>query len=513
MYMLRFVLAFLAPIGAGCTQSGEDQSVVPPAASMPCSSSTTGDDSETTWHELAYDEQGRLALDRIQDGDSDEAALETHSYDEHGLDTVSRDSGADCHDLDFELYDRHHRRLPGSEDLTFDARGNVLTAGGPGLDCTYEYDAHDNVVLEDCERPIASSWTYDRRGRAIALTIEDEHWRWTWNGAGQRVREESWEDDYDEDQRHTVEWTYDGEGRLVAERRVAWWGDVIETTYSHECWLTGGPDAGALACTPLRSSEGPYLDVSLFWEGGCAIRLDGTLVCWGRNAPEPPDGRFSDVACSNDSSCALREEDGTIECFPNDAYEGEEGGWVEVPPEGPFVTIEADRDHFCALRDDGTVECWGGDREGSTRAPDGAFVAIDVAELKTCALDVEGYTTCWGRNTTGHRDVPRDVPFRQISNARIHGCGITLDGGLTCWGQPVATDVGVYTRVAVGGRRTPSTCALREDGTIACWGELAGAPEGRFLDIDLDDRGACALGEDHHLVCWGDDSGSATSPP
>ena len=85
----------------------------------------------------------------------------------------------------------------------------------------------------------------------------------------------------------------------------------------------------------------------------------GTSPAVGGTQPEPttqneppPAGSFTAVSTGDRHSCALR-SDGSVVCW----------GWNEygqaTPPAGSFTAVSTGGAHSCALRSDGSVVCWG----------------------------------------------------------------------------------------------------------------------------------------------------------
>jgi alpha-tubulin suppressor-like RCC1 family protein len=79
-----------------------------------------------------------------------------------------------------------------------------------------------------------------------------------------------------------------------------------------ECW--GGDVFGG---APLPAEPVQALDVHIYW--GCAIALDGRLLCWGNSYPESPAGTFRTVALSVAHGCAITTDDRLI-CWGQNAW-------------------------------------------------------------------------------------------------------------------------------------------------------------------------------------------------
>ena len=242
----------------------------------------------------------------------------------------------------------------------------------------------------------------------------------------------------------------------------------------------------------------------------CALRIDGTITCWGFDEDDgetdPPEGAFSAVAAGRAHSCGLR-ADGTIACWgSNSDTDGNHLGQSD-PPDGTFAAVSARWDNSCALRTDGTITCWGANDQGQTDPPDGTFSAVSAGGGHSCALRTDGTISCWGGNTSGQSDPP-DGTFSAVSAGGGHSCALRTDGTISCWGgnnvgeanAPDGSFSDVSTDVA-------TSCGLRTDGTIACWGwnkyGQTSAPDGSFSAVSAGAVHSCALRSDGTIKCWG----------
>jgi hypothetical protein len=192
--------------------------------------------------------------------------------------------------------------------------------------------------------------------------------------------------------------------------------------------LCGVDASGALDCSIDHTSnpgveeiwldnapEGAFTKVSAGSGHDCAIRTDGTLVCWkpwddAGSALVVPDGQFGDVVNQVETTtqggraCALG-VDNTVACFSHT-------GPVQTP-DGFFTQIAVGDGHYCGLREDGSVECWGRGKEhspcfdgglgapsdyecGQAAPPDGTFLWIAASDFYSCGLGSDGNVTCWG---------------------------------------------------------------------------------------------------------------------
>lgn len=132
----------------------------------------------------------------------------------------------------------------------------------------------------------------------------------------------------------------------------------------------------------------------------CAVKLDGTVYCWGAQA----------------TSGQLGTDAGT------------------TPKQVPGITngtaIAAGGQHSCALLADGTLSCWGGNTQG--QLGDGSFdgginrvtsnitdvVSVTAGGTHTCAIRDGGSVWCWGNNVYGQlgadAGVNSNVPVRVL---------------------------------------------------------------------------------------------------
>ena len=304
---------------------------------------------------------------------------------------------------------------------------------------------------------------------------------------------------------------------------------------------TGGkkPVSGSAVVTVLLGST-PM--ASTTFNHSCAVVRSGHLYCWGDNqdgrlgtgavsAYEPTPtrvggtARYRAVAAGNFHTCALTTE-GDAWCWGNNSWgqvgNGTVGGSPILTPQAvggdhKFTAIVSAAWHSCGLEADGTVFCWGGNREGqlgigrtseyetSPQQVTGSlrFTKLEANSEYTCALAEDRRAFCWGKNMYGElgytngRGTWVSSPqlvlggqlYTDIAADSHHTCGVTTTGSVMCWGSNFAGELGIglppsggddyrplpvavlglanAADVATGGYHT---CAVQTDGQAVCWG-------------------------------------------
>ena len=255
-------------------------------------------------------------------------------------------------------------------------------------------------------------------------------------------------------------------------------------------------------------------------EQACAVLVDGSLKCWGRdNHGQVGDGTSGS---SHDS--------------PQSVSLGSNGETATYVAAGGF--------HTCAILTGGALKCWGHDDQGQlgdgtkgTNNPTPTAVALGTNMIATqialggwhtCAVlkdttadDDSNSLKCWGHDDQGQvgkgvsvNDTP-DLEtvavggtVSKLFTGQKQSCALLSDNSLKCWGQnehgqmgigsttdqltpSAALDLGSSvsaTDVALG---VNHSCAILSNNTIKCWGKHIHG----------------SLGSGAASVTWGDNSG------
>ncbi len=273
---------------------------------------------------------------------------------------------------------------------------------------------------------------------------------------------------------------------------------ALSTTLS---WVGSSQAAEAGLRAPRADRSGEWAAVAVGTWHSCAIRVNGTLWCWGAN-------KSGELGTGGDK---------TPQFAP-----------VKVGTRADWVSVMAGHNSGCAIPTDGTLWCWGrGDHgqlgDGQTaivRAPEQIGSETDwsavsgsnggvgyYTDAHTCGLRIDGTAWCWGQNDLGQvgngtktdqltpAQVGASRSWTSVSAGNNASCGTRLNGSLWCWGSgdlgngatetqltPVRIGSGsTWESVSAGGDHI---CATQVDGTLWCWGSnsVGGLGDGTITD-------------------------------
>ena len=161
----------------------------------------------------------------------------------------------------------------------------------------------------------------------------------------------------------------------VLQLSVGWYHScaVMARDSSVRCW-------GLSEGMRLTAPSGKYLAVAAGEERSCAVTIDHRVECWGSSEPPmpppPSDLQARDICGGKNFFCAL-----------DDAERPRCWGTVDLwTPDGPFSALACGTRHVCALSRNGSVTCWGDDRDGQAtpRCTGGLINAPNVC-VKHCS--------------------------------------------------------------------------------------------------------------------------------
>ncbi len=349
---------------------------------------------------------------------------------------------------------------------------------------------------------------------------------------------------------------------LRADQSVACWGppggagteapetDLVSITAGDEgacglgadmvavCWqYPGGSSVEGAPSERLRTLE-------TWGETTCALRPDGTPVCWGFDPTQgdfPSNERFRAIAVGWLKLCGSS-DDGVMRCWgegprepfgdePMTHIAGHSGGGVcgltragaharcfgfdervEMPArvDGPFEDVVVGQYYACGLESDGSLRCWGS-APGAT--PEGSFEEVVACDGSVCGRRADGTVECAGSPYYGQAHPPEGT-FEAVASGRDRSCALrSPDRSVACWGGPPSLPFeppdGAFASLELG---DGWACGLRDDGRAECWGNMRNRtdapsdPDARFAHLDVGGGMACGITREHTARCWGENS-------
>jgi alpha-tubulin suppressor-like RCC1 family protein len=346
---------------------------------------------------------------------------------------------------------------------------------------------------------------------------------------------------------------------LLSSGQVRCWGN---NTFGE----LGRGSAGGYATIPgaVAGITGDTVALSLGYNHSCALRNDGAVLCWGRNAdgqlgngsnadsaipvPVALDARAAALAAGAYHTCVLTRH-GAARCFGYNG-DGELGDGSLMSRNAPvavsgldagLVAIAGGSSHTCVLDHDHHARCWGENSEGElgnggyTDSPLPTLVTDNGAAggaprisygisaggiAHTCSIDRFGAAECWGRHHEGQLGngandlVGGATPAPVLGNARLdvasiaagedHACALTVEGKLKCWGDNDHGQVG-----------DGSTTAPLYPIDVLGFGLVT--EDHHAVSVAGGQFHSCAATSDGEVHCWGDNGsgqlGNGTTTP
>lgn len=334
---------------------------------------------------------------------------------------------------------------------------------------------------------------------------------------------------------------YTGDGRTCQPDECALGTDDCDPAAS----CTDRPDGFDCACDGAfvgdgRVCTGQYSVIDAGAGHACAIRVDGTLWCWGAN-------EFGEIGNDDDHFVVSP---------------------VQVGVENDWTAVSAGQDHTCGIRAPGTLWCWGNGYDGRLGSDvpmwkrplqvglAGDWIAVAAGGRHTCGIRSDHTLYCWGNNGSGQLGsssfstfVPTliaptnfegDDLWTKVTAGTGHSCAIRTDETLFCWGSNQFLQLGIsslpspdqnrpravagfsWSDVAAGATHTCGIHTGFGDGELRCWGSDARGQVGGHDDADSDLQGTpravgggdwagvtagsettCGLKMDGSRWCWG----------
>ncbi len=280
-----------------------------------------------------------------------------------------------------------------------------------------------------------------------------------------------------------------------------WTSISAGSDYACATLLRGSRESVAIHCAGVvpagpgidRISADVWSSTDVTYRNMCSIRTSNSeLKCWGEHITGLWDGPWRSVSVGYLSVCAIK-VDGTLWCWGSNVY-GQLGiGRTDMPPtfyETPqpvdsslWKQVSVGGTHACGIKTDNTLWCWGDNSQGQVGdgtggswpgeaynvqpepteiflAYDGvpaptnlAPILVEAGPVQTCAISerlitdwgtYEGILWCWGDNVEGvlgdgstldrYRPGWTGHDYKSISLGLYAACGLKTDSSLWCWG-------------------------------------------------------------------------------
>lgn len=272
-----------------------------------------------------------------------------------------------------------------------------------------------------------------------------------------------------------------------------------------------------LPTVPTTQTTVGYTQVATTVYGTCAIRVDGTLRCWGREPiSQVPEGKFTWVARAGIGACAV-DANHQINC------------WAKAQnylPPGDYSQVVGSDDNLCGITTTNDLVCWHKEFEEAPRPvnsqPAGKYRQVVVGDYNICAITTGNELRCWGANINleGTENI-LDVDLDDGLNGSCIMCAVQGENHqLACflpgagpkevrrvmW--PPVVDVSV----SLESGASPKFCAITQDSRLLCEGSEILASDGIPLSqVSVSMRHVCALTQSGGIVCGGSDIGGRTA--
>ena len=180
----------------------------------------------------------------------------------------------------------------------------------------------------------------------------------------------------------------------------------VSCGYGHTVWIDMNNNVKDISGGGYYSSSPSGLTASKISSGkfhSCAVKGNGTVVCWGDNeftqTTVPTGVVASKVVCGGHHTLALK-TDGSLTAWGT-TFSGV--GTIPLNLQtARFKDIAAGYIHNCGIKLDGTIVCWGYTLDGQCNSPTtGNYVKISAGREHTVAIDSDGGITCWGATDEG----------------------------------------------------------------------------------------------------------------
>lgn len=297
-------------------------------------------------------------------------------------------------------------------------------------------------------------------------------------------------------------------------------------TSAANCGGCGKACRAGAACIGGRCGD-EIVEVASSDTSGCAVRVDGKVVCWGAN----DDSELGVDPQAGDPSC------NGVKCK----------GPTLHPSLSDVAHVALGERFGCAIKKtDQSVVCWGANGSGQLAALPGTIPhsatpvpivlpakakSLSLGTATACALTTTGEVYCWGNNVTGlagkadattasgsnnlaANDMvtspnklvfpAADVTAMAISTGDYaHGCAIRNNGSVWCWGGNYVFELGEWD-VSGAGCNLCETTPIDISVVEPAQGKQPNKGFGGAIAIAVSNGASCAItSANDDVYCWG----------
>ncbi len=310
-----------------------------------------------------------------------------------------------------------------------------------------------------------------------------------------------------------------------------------------------------------QRSQQLYKQIAINATNCCAIKYDGSIVCWGahhglsRDIPQ----NFKAQGLLMDQAVCAWSDHNEIKCWqdPEDSLplpQDLRGILTYIDDSRTFCGIQPDKHGFCWAKNDKVgmpknisviqivgntfeacavalddfVHCYGQEGRPFLDMP-ANFKAKQLVWLSggACAISlINNEVQCWGTNYA--RSFPKGIRAKQISASHDLLCAVLMDDTVTCINGRVNVPITQEKNAIKVVTHNFHACALMKNNSVSCWyfnggvgaetyqyPPLFGAPpsEMRAKSIAIAGTRACSIDNEDHIWCWGDHEPGEEIPP
>ena len=418
-----------------------------------------------------------------------------------------------------------------------------LSAGDASIVFTLPGNLKSVIILREWNLSLGK---IDVSSHGCALRADGSMWCWGRGASGQLGNGATGNTDHPVQVQSMTNVVQQGTGNnhscaVRADGSVWCWGDNSSRQLGNG--LAGcGAYGSDYSLTPIRVVKGnspssseflaDVVQVSAVSYHSCAVRVDGSVWCWG----EASDGQLG-----HEGGFAPSSYDSDRICVGSPVQVVAKAGGAAS---GEFLTgvvqVSAGNKHSCAVRADGSVWCWGKGSNGQLGyggtsgqdhpvqvvakagwAASGEFLAdviqVSAGSYHSCAVKADGSVWCWGKGNYGQlgnddstsfeKSHPVQVVARdgaasnefladvvQMSTGEEYSCAVKADGSVWCWGSGSSGQLGD------GGTTSKKDHPVQ---VVARDGAASGEFLADVVQVSTGSYHSCAVKVDGSIWCWG----------